>query len=123
MQATLPAAGYGFEELLRDHSDEVARLARDLRAVILGAHPDLRERVYRGWHGLGFHHPVRGYVAAIFPRDDEVTVGFEHGADLPDPHGLLEGAGRRLRYLRFVPSACTPTEEQLAEYMDLAVDR
>jgi hypothetical protein len=35
---------------------------------------------------------------------------------------LLEGAGRRLRYLRFVPSARTPTEEQLVEYIDLAVE-
>jgi hypothetical protein len=118
MQTTVPA---GFDELLSQHSDEVAELTRCLCAVILRARPELRERVYRGWHGLGFHHPVRGYVAAIFPRDVDVMVGFEHGADLPDPHGLLEGAGRRLRYLRFTPAAGVPTEEHLEHYIDLAV--
>ncbi|WP_281358418.1 hypothetical protein [Pseudonocardia bannensis] len=33
-----------------------------------------------------------------------MDVGFEHGADLPDPHRLLAGAGRRLRHLRFSPA-------------------
>ena len=28
------------------------------------------------------------------------NVGFFHGADLPDPVGLLEGAGKRMRHVK-----------------------
>ncbi|MER7006648.1 DUF1801 domain-containing protein [Dactylosporangium sp. NPDC000555] len=115
------AAPSGFEELLEDHCASISALTRHLRDAILTARPELTERVYRGWHGLGFHHPERGYIAAVFPRADSVSVGFEHGADLPDPHGLLEGTGKRLRYLRFKPDESAPTPEHLVEYLDLAI--
>jgi hypothetical protein len=60
-------------------------------------------------------------VAAIFPSANSVSVGFEHGADLPDPHGLLRGTGKRLRYLHFTPDASAPTSEHLLDYLDLAI--
>ena len=110
----------GFEELLGNHGADIRALTRHLRDVILTARPELTERVYRGWHGLGFHHPDRGYIAAVFPGTDGVSIGFEHGADLPDPHGLLQGTGKRLRYLRFTPNGTAPTHEHLIEYLDLA---
>src|SRR5688500_1880941 len=118
MTATGPA---GFDQLLDDHCADIAALARDLRTVILDARPELTERVYQGWHGLGFHHPERGYVAAIFPGKCSVSVGFEHGADLPDPHGLLRGTGKRLRYLHFTPDSAAPNQEHLIDYLDLAI--
>ena len=48
-------------------------------------------------------------------------VGFEHGVDLPDPDGLLQGAGRQVRYLVFRPDAARPTPEDLVEFLDLAL--
>jgi hypothetical protein len=116
----IAAAPPGFEELLEDHCADIVALTRRLRDVIVNARPELSERVYRGWHGLGFHHPDRGYVVAVFPGTGVVSVGFEHGADLPDPHGLLQGTGKRLRYLRFTPGGPAPTDEHLVEYLDLA---
>jgi hypothetical protein len=117
----MAAAPPGFEEMLEDHCADISALTRHLRDVMLRARPELTERVYRGWHGLGFHHPDRGYLAAIFPGTDCVSVGFEHGADLPDPHGLLQGTGKRLRYLRFTPDGSAPSHEHLVEYLDLAI--
>ncbi|MET7421742.1 DUF1801 domain-containing protein [Dactylosporangium sp. NPDC005555] len=111
----------GLDQLLTDHRADIAALARQLRDVIVGARPELTERLYKGWHGLSFHHPERGHVAAIFPGADSVSVGFEHGADLPDPHGLLRGTGKRLRYLHFAPGMPEPTHEHLVEYLDLAI--
>jgi hypothetical protein len=104
----------------------VAALVRRLRAVVLDAHPDLRERVNPGWHGIGFHHPRGGYVVGLFPRGGGVNVGFEHGADLPDPHGRLLGE-RRTRDVRVEVGAGTPEEivaeeEIVVDYLDLAVD-
>lgn len=111
----------GLAELLAEHSEEVAELTRRLRAVIRKAHPELTEKIYVGWHGLGFRHPDKGYVAAVFPREHDAQVGFEHGADLPDPYGLLQGGGRQVRYLSFRPDDASPTDDQLVEYLDLAL--
>jgi hypothetical protein len=76
--------------------------------------------VYRGWHGLGYHHPAAGYVCAVFPRADDVLLGFEHGVLLDDPHGLLSGEGRTVRYVR-VEAAGDPPAERLVELIDAAV--
>jgi hypothetical protein len=111
----------GLTDLLADHTDPVASLTRRLREAILGARPELAETVYPGWHGLGFHHPDLGYAVALFPRRQEVHVGFEHGVSLPDHRGLLHGEGRQVRYLVFSPGAPKPTAADLVEYLDLAL--
>jgi hypothetical protein len=61
-------------------------------------------------------------VCALFPRDGGVNVGFEHGADLPDPHGRLVGEGRRMRDVRIEVDAGPEEEELVVDYLDLAVD-
>ncbi|HET6754792.1 MAG TPA: DUF1801 domain-containing protein [Jiangellaceae bacterium] len=111
----------GLRDLLAEHNGEVADLTRRLRAAVLTGRPELTEKIYLGWYGVGLHHPDKGYVAALFPRADEVHVGFEHGADLPDPDGLLQGDGRQVRYLVFRPDAARPTPEDLVEFLDLAL--
>ncbi|WP_433284590.1 hypothetical protein ACQPZQ_25210 [Pseudonocardia sp. CA-142604] len=110
------------EELLVGEPPAVAALVHRLRAVVRAAHPDLRERVNSGWHGLAFHHPRAGYVCALFPRDGGVNVGFEHGGDLPDPHGRLLGEGRRTRDVRVEVDAGASEEDVVVDYLDLAVD-
>lgn len=82
-----------WSDILADRADVVSALARRLRAAALTALPDLAERVYPGWQGLGLRHPVAGLVATIFARDVDVAVYLERGASLPDPDGSLEGSG------------------------------
>jgi hypothetical protein len=106
--------------LLAEHTPQVAAAAGWLREVVLGALPDAREVVYRGWHGLGYHHPAAGYLCAVFPRADDVLLGFEHGVLLEDPHGLLSGEGRTVRYVR-VQAPGDPPAERLVELIDAAV--
>lgn len=85
---------------LRDESGPLFELAAWARRAVVDADPDLTERVYRGWRGVGFRHPDAGYVCAIHPRGDRVDLLFEHGASLPDPEGVLEGSGTQTRVLR-----------------------
>ena len=106
--------------LLAEHTPQVAAAAAWLRQVVLDALPDAREVVYRGWHGLGYYHPAAGYVCAVFPRADDVLLGFEHGVLLADPHGLLSGEGRTVRYVR-VEAPGDPPAERLVELIDAAV--
>jgi hypothetical protein len=86
-------------EFLLERHPEALELALRVREAVLAAEPDLSERVYRGWDGIGFHHPEAGYLCAIYPRDGEVRLLFEHGTRLDDPEGLLEGDGAQTRYM------------------------
>ena len=108
--------------MLATEPPAVAALVERLRSVVLDAHPDLRERVNTGWHGIGYHHPRGGYVVGLFPRAGGVNVGFEHGVDLPDPHGRLRGEGRRTRDVRVEVGAGADEEDVVVDYLDLAVD-
>lgn len=110
------------ERLLEHEPLAVGRLVRRLREVVREAYPELRERVYSGWHGVGYSHSRGGYVFALFPRDGGVNVGFEYGADLPDPHGRLLGEGRRrTRDVRLEVDADAAEEEVMLDYIEVAV--
>lgn len=49
-------------------------------------------------------HPTACCGEAAFAYVDAFTahaaVGFYFGADLPDPHGLLDGTGKRMRHVK-----------------------
>ena len=108
------------EDLLGDHSQEVVDLALQLRELILSVMPDATERVYHGWHGIGFYHPAAGYVCAIFPAADHVRVGFEHGHLLSDPEGVFDSGGSQVHYVTV--DALTPEfSMHLGELVDQAV--
>jgi hypothetical protein len=106
--------------LLADHRPEVVAAAEWLRTVVLDALPDAGERVYRGWHGFGYHHPEAGYVCAVFPRADAALLAFERGVLLDDPHGLLRGDGRTVRWVQ-VTTPGDPPADRLVELIDAAV--
>jgi hypothetical protein len=84
---------------LSERHPELLDLALWVRQLVLEAEPDLAERLYRGWDGIGFRHPAGGYVCAIYPRDDEVRLLFEHGARLKDPDRILQGEGSQTRFI------------------------
>ncbi|MEQ9297590.1 MAG: DUF1801 domain-containing protein [Cyclobacteriaceae bacterium] len=48
-----------------------------------------------------------------------VNVGFFHGVDLPDPAGLLEGTGKRMRHIKLRPDAMI-NEEAIREIIQHA---
>jgi hypothetical protein len=116
----MPEAPQEVRDYLAQAHPEVLDLALWLRDVVLEAEPDLTERVYRGWDGLGFRHPDAGYVCAIYPRGDEVRLLFEHGSRLADPHGVLEGQGTQTRFVR-VRSGDTDLAAVLGDYVRQAV--
>lgn len=108
------------EDLLDEHTPEVADLTVQIRGLIRSVMPDAAERVYLGWHGVGFHHPTAGYVCAIFPAVDHVRVGFEHGHLLPDPDGVFDSGGNQVRYVT-VDNVTPDLAARLAELVDHAV--
>jgi hypothetical protein len=105
---------------LRSEHGPLYELAAWTRRVVLDAEPDFTERVYRGWQGIGFHHPEAGYVCAIYPREDRVDLLFEHGAALADPDGVLAGEGAQTRFYR-VAARSQPTAAAIRMLVQQAV--
>lgn len=87
------------EDILARHNPEVRALVERLRKIVRDTVPDAVEAAYPGWHAIGYRHPGTGYFCGIFPQDASVKLGFEFGVLLPDPDGLLEGAGKQVRYV------------------------
>jgi hypothetical protein len=110
------------EELLAEHTARVRDLALQLRGMISDEVPELTERVYPGWHGIGFRHPDAGYVCAIFPKAETVKLSFEHGADLVDPDEFLEfGSRKQVGYVMLRPGRALP-RRQIRELLAAAID-
>jgi hypothetical protein len=85
--------------------DELRRLAQREFARARACGPDVLELMHD-------HHPTACvgdaaflYVAAYKAH---AAVGFFHGAELPDPSGLLEGTGRRMRHVKLRWGAPVP---------------
>lgn len=86
------------ETILSEHTPRVRSVSNRLRELIKRTIPDSAEVAYPGWHGIGYRDPIGGYICGIFPQRDSVKLGFEMGARLPDPDGVL-GSGRQVRYV------------------------
>ena len=92
------------EAFLAAYPDGIREAAETLRAVVRRAVPESIERVRGGWRLIGYEVPVgrrSRFFAYIAPEPIHVHLGFEHGAWMADPDGLLEGAHLGLKKVRF----------------------
>ena len=86
---------------------ELRRLAQPWFERMRSCGPDIRELLHDG-------HPTACVGDAAFAYVDaftaHVNVGFFHGADLDDPAGLLQGAGKRMRHVKLRWGEPAPAE-------------
>ena len=79
-----------------------------LRALIAGLDPARVEivwpRLQIASYGIGPRKMTQHYAYFGLQRA-HVNLGFYHGAALPDPAGLLEGTGKRLRHVKIRDAA------------------
>lgn len=106
--------------------DPLRLLARPWFEAMRDQGPDVREILHDGWPTACVGEAAFAYVAAFKAH---VNVGFFHGADLPDPGGLLTGSGKRMRHLKLrwgepvqepavralIAAACRDIRERLAQ--------
>lgn len=85
------------EEILKPAIAKIRAVANRLRRLVLAEVPEAEEAGYPGWRLIGYRAP--SYFCFVAPLDDHVRLGFEHGAKLDDPDGLLEGSGKQVRYV------------------------
>ena len=92
-----------FEELLEMTEPSLQGIVRSLKALIIEIDPNAVEVVRLGdraaTFGVGPKKMSEGY-AYIMSHAKWINLGFFKGADLPDPSGLLEGTGAKLRHVK-----------------------
>lgn len=95
--------------ILRSFPEPIQQLTSRLALTVLSVGPDLEGKVRIGWGSVNYRHPVAGFVCAIFPMQDHVSLVFEHGRQLSSP--LLEGDGKQVRYLKLFPGPEIPEDD------------
>ena len=90
------------EAFLAPYPDQIRDAAERLRAIVRRTVPDAIEAVRPGWRLIGYTVPAgrrSAYFGFVAPEPIHVHLGFEHGALLDDPDGVL--GGTQLRKVRF----------------------
>jgi hypothetical protein len=114
------------EEILADHPPEIRALVKRLRGIVRETVPQAVEAANAGWRSINYRHPGVGYFCGIFPEPGRVRLAFEFGILLPDPHGVLGGTGKQVRYLDIEEGGVIPVEavqQLLLAAVDLPDDR
>jgi len=100
------------DRLLATHNPELAAIERALRATIRRECPDAVEGVDFGNKLIAFGRSMqmRGLLFAIIAHKTWVNLQLADGADLPNPDGVVEGTGKRIRHVkvRSVAEASSP---------------
>jgi hypothetical protein len=86
------------------YAPALVALALDLRTLVFDEAPEANEIVYDGAYTVALHYSATSrnqdafcYIALF---TSHVNLGFNRGADLPDPNKKLEGAGSQMRHIK-----------------------
>ena len=119
------------DALLEPQSATVRDVFVALRALAREVLPDANEQLDLPDRVLafGFGPPggvrLRGMAVGLIPHTSHVNVQLADGAELPDPTGIIEGTGKRIRHVKVRslddvarPALRTLLEEQAARRRD-----
>ena len=115
------------ELFLSGYPIEIRDIAERLRTVVREAVPEAIERVRTGWRLIGYDVPVgrrTRYFAFVVPEPEHAHLGFEYGAWMTDPNGLLRGAHldlKKVRFVTFEPGDPIPTDALVRYTREAAV--
>ena len=85
---------------MNEQPDELGAIARHWFDVMRHCGDDVREVLHDDQPTACVADAAFAYVDAFTAH---VNVGFFHGAQLPDPAGLLEGTGKYMRHVKLRP--------------------
>ena len=84
------------------HADALGAIAGRWFETMRDCGNDVRELLHDGYPTACVGDAAFAYVGVFKAH---VNVGFFRGAELPDPHGLLEGSGKFMRHVKLRPDA------------------
>jgi hypothetical protein len=85
---------------LRQHTGELGEIAKYWFEAMRKCGDDVRECLHDGHPTACVADAAFGYVNAFKAH---VNVGFFRGAEIADPKGILEGAGKFMRHVKLGP--------------------
>lgn len=92
-----------FLAIIKSYPEEIQALALKTRELLYTILPKLTEVVWenQGISGYGTGpKKMSQHFCWIKPAKKHITLGFNYGAELPDPSGLLEGTGKMFRHVK-----------------------
>ena len=93
------------KKFLRPYDRDVRQLALGLRALLLEEMAPCYENIYDAYSavaiGYGTSDRLSDGIFHIAVYSGHVNLGFNDGASLADPKGILLGNGNRIRHIRF----------------------
>ena len=92
------------EEWMKARQGELGAIAQQWFAVMRRCGDEVRETLHDGCPVACLGDAPFAYVNAF---TSHVNVGFFHGAALPDPARLLQGAGKFMRHVKLIPGTAT----------------
>ncbi len=87
---------------MNDHAGDLGAIAQRWFDVMRKCGDEVRELLHDGCPVACLGDVPFGYVNVF---KSHVNVGFFHGAALPDPAHLLQGAGRFMRHVKLRPES------------------
>jgi hypothetical protein len=101
---------------LNERDEELGAIAREWFEAMRECGDDVRELMHDGCPVACLGDLPFGYVNVF---TSHVNVGFFQGAALPDPDGLLQGAGKFMRHVKLRPGTAT-NASALRKLIDVA---
>jgi hypothetical protein len=92
-----------FEEAIARSGAQARELARAVRERIAGLYPQAVEVPWPKQQVVGYGvgpKKMTEHFCYIGAFKNHVNLGFNYGADLPDPEHLLEGSGKKFRHVK-----------------------
>ena len=92
-----------FEQAIVSFPSHIQELAHETRNLIHKVLPQVVEVVWVRQKNTGFGTGSKKkteHFCWLMPATNHVTLGFNYGAELPDPNRLLEGTGKLFRHFK-----------------------
>jgi hypothetical protein len=107
------------------YDKRIVDLALAVRKIVLEEAPSASEIVFDANYTISIILTFTGRVKESFcfvtSHLKHVNLVFNRGAELSDPHSLLQGSGKQMRHIQIKKTA--DLDLPLREYIQLAIDR
>ncbi|QAA82394.1 DUF1801 domain-containing protein [Aequorivita sp. H23M31] len=113
-----------FEEAIQSFSEEIKNMSRQTRNLIRKIFPEVVEVVWKKQKNIGFGTGPKKkteHFCWLMPATKHVTLGFNYGAQLPDPSNILEGTGKLFRHYK-VKNEVDLSNQDLINLIKFAID-
>jgi hypothetical protein len=111
---------------LASYDPHVSGLALALRDIVLDEAPEAVESLAKGYAvSIAFSFtgkPMKDGFCHVVTYTNHVNLGFNRGAELPDPNGVLEGTGKMIRHIQILNQDHL-LRPYLRRYLQAAIER